>query len=320
MDVPPPPPQDDDPIITQFRPIEGQWELNDDNIKRIDPQTGGTILQNYCKYMDSTPLEVYRFLIETKGADVNAQDNNNDTPFHLAFRCFNPDEGGHTTVLMYLLTQENVNVNTKGYNGETLLHYACESINKLPLDVFKVLIEIQGCDVNVQAEDNNTPLHIALFDFNPNKGGDITVLTYLLSQKGVNGSIRNYFGYTLLHYVCEKINRLPLDIFKVLIETKGCDVNAQDNSNDTPLHIALDKFNPDNGGNINVLTYLINQQTVNVNIKDKKGHTLLHLACINNLLDSRRFVKLNAERDTILSQIVEFIAERCVQQVLDKSS
>jgi hypothetical protein len=59
MELPTPPPYGDDPIITQFRPVEDQWDLNDDNITRIDPGTGQTILHNYCKYMDSTPLEVF---------------------------------------------------------------------------------------------------------------------------------------------------------------------------------------------------------------------------------------------------------------------
>jgi len=50
----PPPPQDDDPIITQFKPQYGQWELTDDNSKRIDLTTGETILLNYCKKINST--------------------------------------------------------------------------------------------------------------------------------------------------------------------------------------------------------------------------------------------------------------------------
>jgi hypothetical protein len=72
---PPPPPQSDNPIITQFKPRGGQWELNDDNIKRIEPQTGQTILHNYCKYINTTPIEVYRFLIGTKGCSISIQNN-----------------------------------------------------------------------------------------------------------------------------------------------------------------------------------------------------------------------------------------------------
>jgi hypothetical protein len=72
---PPPPPHDDDPIITKFKLFNGQWELTEDNIKRIEPQTGQTILHNYCKYINTTPIEVYRFLIDTKGCGISIQNN-----------------------------------------------------------------------------------------------------------------------------------------------------------------------------------------------------------------------------------------------------
>jgi ankyrin repeat protein len=68
----------------------------------------------------------------------------------------------------------------------TILHWACQNINSLPLDIFKLLIETMGGDVNAQAKNNDTPLHIALFNFNLHHGGEITVLIYLLSQKNIN--------------------------------------------------------------------------------------------------------------------------------------
>jgi ankyrin repeat protein len=350
----PPPPQDDDPIITQFTPEHGQWEFNDDNMKRIDPKNGHTILHNYCKYINTTPLAVYRYLIETLGCDVNAQNENESTPLHYALRCFDPNKGGDITVLTYLLSQKGANGNIKDKRGETLLHYACEKINHLPLDIFKLLIETKGFDVNVQNNGNRTPLHYALrcfdpthggnitvltyllsqvgvnantkgwngntllhfacnnintlpldvfkllietngcdFDsnltpihnalscFNPRNGGDTKALTYLLSQRGVNGNIKNLYGSTLLHDACEKINRLPLEIFKLLIETMGCDVNVQDNYQNTPIHQALRYFNPNDGGDLNVLSYLINQKDINVSIKDESDNTLLHRVCRN---------------------------------------
>jgi ankyrin repeat protein len=208
MNLPPPPMQDDDSIVAQFKPRGGQWELNDENINRIDPHIGETILHNYCKFINDTPLEVYRYLIEVK-----------------------------------------------------------------------------GCDIHVHDKDKDTPLHDALRYFDPNKGGDISVLHYLLNQRGIDGNIVGKDGYTLLHMVCKYINNLPLEIFQNLIENGGCDVNAQDIYNDTPLHQALEHLNTHNGGDINVWAYLINQKAVNVNIKNSNGHTLLHLACICNIPD-----------------------------------
>jgi ankyrin repeat protein len=278
---PPPPPQGDDPIITQFKPIADQWELNDDNIKRIDSEIGSTILHNYCQRINTTPLEVYRYLIEVKGCDINAQDKNQNTPFYNALLYFNPNDGGNITVLMYLLNQMGVNANIKGQFGFTFLDTACKHINSVPLDVFKLLIGTQGFDINARS----TALHFAIDSFNPNWGGDITVLIYLLTQSGINVNIKSWNGYTLLHYACENINKLPIDVFKLLIETHGCDVNAQDNNNDTPLRHALLNFNPNNGGNITILTYLLTQKTVNIHIKNNSGSSLLHIACrlINHL-------------------------------------
>jgi ankyrin repeat protein len=312
-----PPPQDDDPIIMQFRPVEDQWEINDENIKRMDPKTGQTILHNYCKYINTTPLEVYRYLIETKGCDVNVQDDDNDTPFHYAIRCFDPNDGGNITVLTYLLAQTNINVNTQGYNGNTLLHYACFEINTLTLDIFKLLIERLGAGVNAQDDYKHTPIHIALGLFNSNNGGDIAVLTYLLSQNDVDVSVKDESDNTLLHAACLNINNLPIDVFKLLIETYGLDVNAQNDDKNTPLHHALKHSNPHNGRDINVWAYLINQNNVNLNIKNEEGCNLLHSACTNNLPSYEHSVELDAKCDTVFCQIVAAIAEGCVQEVLN---
>jgi hypothetical protein len=117
---------------------------------------------------------------------------------------------------------------------------------------------------------------------------------------------------------CRLINHLPLDVFKLLIETKGCDVNAKDNKKDTPIHSALQLFNP-HQGDVTVLAYLLNQKDVDVNISGKQGHSFLHLASIN-LPSYKHSAELNAKFDILFSQIVEVIIERCVQQVLDETT
>jgi ankyrin repeat protein len=396
MDTPPPP-QDDDPIIALFKPVGGdQWELNNENIKRIDHKTGETILHNYCKKINATPLAVFQYLIEAKGCDVNvedkhkhvpvhqalihfspdengggniaalmyllsqtnvkddikgqvgytllhaacyninslpidifkvlvekidldvnAMDENQDTPLHFAFELFNPEHGGDSKVLIYLLNQESVNVNLTGCNGDIALHTACININKLPIEVFKVLVETHGADINAQDDDHNTPFICALIHFDPDDGGNITTLTYLLSHMNVNVSIMDKFGCTLLHWACKRINYLPLDVFQYLIEKHGCDVNTPNNFGNTPLHDALENFDPNNGGDINVLAYLINQNNVNANTKNKNGYTLLHSACMVDLSNRWHFAELDAKCDTNLSLTIEIIAERCIQQILD---
>jgi len=187
MNLPSPPPQDDDPIITQFKPVQGLRRLNDHNIKHIDRDTGQTILHNYCRYINSTPLEVYQYLIETKGCDVNVQDKNQSTSLIYALRYF---KGDNIPVLTYLLSRKDVNVNIKNYNGDTLLHAASFNINSIPLEIFQLLIETLGFDVDAQNNLKMTSLHHAINSFNPNDGGDINTLKYLLTQRNIMSILR----------------------------------------------------------------------------------------------------------------------------------
>jgi ankyrin repeat protein len=105
---------------------------------------------------------------------------------------------------MYLLSQKGVNVNTKGKYGRTLLHYACNKINSLPIGIFQYLIETLGFDVNTPNIFKDTPLLRALCSFNPNGPGDINVLTYLIDHMNVNLNIKGHCDRTLLHYACIK--------------------------------------------------------------------------------------------------------------------
>jgi ankyrin repeat protein len=277
-------PLNDDPIITQFRPVGSQWELNDENIQHVDAVTGETILHNYCRHIHSTPLAVFKYLIETKGCNIGLLDKQRNTPFHYAV--INFESGSNVALLTYLLSQESLNADIQGQYGWTLLHVACLKINSLPLEIFKHLIEINHCDANLRDSLNNAPIHQAVHKFDPNRG-DIAILTYLLGQNCIHANFKGPFNRTLLHIACDNINTLPLEIFKYLIEIKGDDINTRDDIDNSPLRYALDEFDPSQGGNNNVavLAYLFSQKTVNANSKGRNDCNLLHWACFNiNLL------------------------------------
>jgi ankyrin repeat protein len=273
-------PRDNDPIITQFEPESDQWELNDENIKRIDAETGETILHNYCQFINTTPLPIFQYLIETKGCDLSLLDSYGEVPLHSAVSYFSLGDGGDINVMMYLFSQDGVDVNSTNEDNTTLVHQACENINSLSLEFFKLLIDTKGGDLNAVDDNNNTPVSYALSQFSPNYDGDINSLLYLLGHQSFDNIIDKY-GSTLLHIACESINFLPHDVFQFLIESKGCDVNVQNQKNMTPICNAVENFNPDDGGDIATLTYLLNQQGSNATTEDRSVNLLSYVACLN---------------------------------------
>jgi ankyrin repeat protein len=268
------PPGDNDPIITQFKPEHDQWELNDDNINRLDVLSYGTILHNYCEHIYSTPLGVFKYLVETKGCHVRAQSCSGDTPLHSALRSFRPNSD--VNILIYLLCW-SADVNLKSQNGHTILHLACEKINSLPLDVFKYIIEVKGGDVNIRDKNYNfAPIHIALSRFNSDNGGDVNILTYLLDQKGVKVNIYGDCGFTLLHFACRNVCLLPINVFKYLIEKKGATFLC-DKEGNTPLHILLfDLFSKPDDKLSEIVLYFI-QKGITINQQNSMRQTPLGL-------------------------------------------
>jgi len=252
----------DEAIITTFQPTEGQWELNDDNIKRIDPHNGRSILHNYCKRINTTPLEVLRYLIETKGCDINATDVNLYTPIVWALLEFQVDEGDNEA-LTYLLSHKNVNVNLRDRNGKDLLHWACYNINSLPIQTFKYLIESKGLRVDIKDESGHTALDFAFFQYQTEYGCEKNLI-YVMSK--ANPKASHLFQHLLFN-----IGTFPLRITRYVVEKMGVDINWRNDANQTPLDAAIGQSLPD----FQALKFLFDVSA------DPPGSTLLHTAYKN---------------------------------------
>ena len=107
---------------------------------------------------------------------LNARNNQNDSPLHIAARC------GHTNVVKALIDDFNCNPNETGFEGRTILHEAClnghvelaETLivgfglstllsTMLPWVVILVLSECvfqHNADLNTRNNQNDSP-HIA---------------------------------------------------------------------------------------------------------------------------------------------------------------
>ncbi|WP_342223953.1 ankyrin repeat domain-containing protein [Spiroplasma endosymbiont of Asaphidion curtum] len=90
-----------------------------------------------------------KFLIEN-GANINARNNDRDTPLHSAARNGNFE-------IVELLLKHGADVNAITKDGRTPLHYATQEGH---IDIVKLLIEHKA-DVNIPDKNGFTPLHMA---------------------------------------------------------------------------------------------------------------------------------------------------------------
>lgn len=96
-------------------------------------------------------------LLVTRGADVNTQNCDNDTPLHLAI------VRGCDTDTLEVLVDRGASLEIKGRHGRTALQYAV-ALNQE--DKARLLLG-KGADPNTQDVDGRTPLHDAVASNSP---------------------------------------------------------------------------------------------------------------------------------------------------------
>ena len=95
-------------------------------------------------------VETVRHLISKHNVDIDCTNNQNITPLCLAAVC------GHEIVI-YALIEFNCSPHVRGYNGQTLLHYACQ---KGHIKLLNKLVTEHKVDPSIRDNDGNTPLHL----------------------------------------------------------------------------------------------------------------------------------------------------------------
>ncbi|MDQ7826235.1 MAG: ankyrin repeat domain-containing protein [Candidatus Eremiobacteraeota bacterium] len=230
-------------------------------------------------------IEIVEFLVSS-GADINAKDNNNITPFSLAVahskkKCadyllskgadINSADKFGTTALhgalilgndameSYLL-EHNARVNVKGEKGNTPLHLAAWN-GKIRL--MKPLVE-KGADITARDDSGYTALMISAQE------GFLELVKYLVSRGGAVNDRKND-GATALMVASAKDRD---DVVLFLIE-KGAAINAQADDGWTPLRSAVEY------AQARIVKLLISRGA-DVNLPDKEGITPLKRAMKKN--------------------------------------
>ena len=156
--------------------------------------------------------DVVKFLITKKQCNINHRNMFGDTPLHLS-KCVSVAE---------LLKCE---LNSKNKRGDTALSIACQR----NLDFVKFFIKQKHCEVSIQNEDGDSPLHHAC------RHDNLEIVRYLINRQLLPVNNENNAGNTPL---CVAVEAVGIDVVQFLVEFTDCDVNHQNKNGDTPLHIA----------------------------------------------------------------------------------
>ena len=197
-------------------------------------------------------VSMVQTLVYKYSQDINAVDDQSNMPLHLAAL------HGNREVALMLLDEFKCDPSARGHLGRTLLHTACSAGH---VNLVKTLINEYKADISDRDSEMNTALHVAAIC-----GRDELVLE-LIDDFQCSLKDKGHLGRTLLHSACIGGN---VSLVQTLILKYNVVVNARDEQNDTPLHLA---------GEAKLVLMLINEFQCDPNVRGYLGRTLLHSAC-----------------------------------------
>ena len=225
--------------------------LNDSSLINERDDNGNTPLHLAVRY-DQT--EIVSQLLSYFDIDVNAVNNNGETPFFVSAR--------YAGLLSFsLLKEKNPDPFIIPENKQTLLHASAMSINKESSQVLaKILETFPDIKINQTDSWHMPPLHLAA------KTGNVKSLEILIKH-GSDITLRDGLGRTALHWAAEIGN---LEVSKVLIKN-NVPINVKCINSGTALHLASI------ANRINIIK-LLKDSGADLTIKDSKSKTALRYA------------------------------------------
>ncbi|KAJ7591985.1 ankyrin repeat-containing domain protein [Mycena floridula] len=236
-------------------------------------------------------LDTVRYLIEHHDADPNSQDSFQRTPlsyaaqegaedaveFLLKLPTIKPhlaDDRGRTplsyaagydgygsdTFMLYLLDVPGTDPNSVDFDGRTPISYAVQSSRS---DITEQLLSVAGIRPDIPDKKGRTPLSYAVEGSDP----DSDIADMLLDRDDVNPNSYDSRGRPPLTYATKN------DIFNRLIELPNIETNHVDSMGMTPLMHCVEQ------GFEYVVEKFLDRGSVNLDVTDKRGRTLLMLCC-----------------------------------------
>ncbi|WP_265027666.1 ankyrin repeat domain-containing protein [Wolbachia endosymbiont (group B) of Chorthippus parallelus] len=248
-------------------------------------QNGWSLL-HHAANREVDDLEFIRFLVEEKGANVNAKAHSGDKPLHIASGMAYKD------IVEFFLNEKGMNVNDRGKDNWTPLHHA---VNKGSSDLVKFLIKKEA-DIYAENSNSVTPLDLAQ-QLSQGESNRQEVKAMLQGKALIDAirkndvsKVRKYIQN--LNYSYEKNGWQPLHyaaslgyktLATELINKDPNVVNAKDSDGNTPLHLAATY------GKGDVVELFLSKQA-NIDEVGKNNWTPLHYAVYENRLPVVKFL------------------------------
>ncbi|XP_031434945.1 nuclear factor NF-kappa-B p100 subunit [Clupea harengus] len=213
-------------------------------------------LHEYCSSGDVRPLlDVQRHL-------CGVQDENGDTPLHLAIIHLQPAVVQQLLHCIVRIPQQNI-INRLNHLGQSPLHLA---VITRQLKVVDVLMRV-GADPSLLDKDGRTVVHLAAH------AGDETTLRLLLAHLGErHAHLVNTADFSGLHPLHLAVRRGGERCLRLLVES-GAKINAHERkSGCTALHLAVKE------SLFKVACTLITELKADLNVCTFGGNSPLHLA------------------------------------------
>ena len=148
-----------------------------------------------------------------------------------------------------------IDVNIQAIDKQTPLHVAVK--NRM-FDAIHLLLGTEGINPNAKDMNGMTPLHTAALFSEPELAEQI------LQSESVDVNITNKWGMTPLHVAAQDGNSLTV---KALMERKDVDINCKDENSMTPLHYAAQD------GEYETVKALLQNPLIDVHCEDSNGTT-----------------------------------------------
>ncbi|XP_071094922.1 putative ankyrin repeat protein RF_0381 [Haliotis cracherodii] len=165
---------------------------------------------------------------------------------------------GDLRQVKYILSQGRANINTRGQNGTTPVMIAAVKGHR---EMFELLVE-KGSDLSLLDDDDNNILHLAC------REGNVEVVKYIHSQNIIDIESRGAFEETPLMFAAEFGKG---EVFSYLMEI-GANISKVDRGSENILHLSC------KGGNVEIVDYVLKQNVIDLNSREKEGMTPLLLS------------------------------------------